>query len=74
MTIALTVVMFVVGIISYFTQPGQRIEIRSIHWKVELLILLLPATLVVVLLVMIICIAVRENALRALLKSVSDMV
>jgi len=74
MTIALTIGLFLVGIASLHTSPLQQILILSIQCRVEMLILILPATLVAMLLVIIIFIAERENALRSFLKSVSDMV
>jgi hypothetical protein len=73
-TIVLTIVLFGAGIGSLFTNPSLRVQPLSIHCRVEMLILMPAAMVVAVLLVIIICIAVRENALRTLLKSVSDMV
>ena len=69
MTIALTITLFVAGVASLFITSGQ-----SAQGTVEKLILIPPAALVALILVIIICIAKRENGLRSLLKSVSDMV
>ena len=74
LTIVLTGALFVIGIISLFTDQSQRVQFLSIQWKVEQLILIPPAILVMSLIAIIICIAARESALRGLLKSVSDMV
>jgi hypothetical protein len=74
LTIALTIALFLVGITSLFTSASQQVLILSLQCRVEMLILILPAMLVAMLLVIIICIAERENALRSFLKSVSDMV
>jgi hypothetical protein len=73
-TIGLTIVLLVVGFASLFTDPSQQVKILWNPCRVEMLLLIPPATLVALLLVIIICIAVRENALRSFLKSVSDMV
>lgn len=74
MTIALTIALFVIGIASLSTSPSQQVGILSIQCKVEMLLMLPLATLVALILVVIVCIAKRENGLRSLLKSVSDMV
>lgn len=73
-TIMLTAGLFVIGTVSLFTNPSQRFHFRSVNLKVEHLILIPAALLIISLLVVIICIAARESALRRLLKSVSDMV
>jgi hypothetical protein len=73
-TIALTFLLFLVGFASLFTKPTMHLLILSMKWNVEMLVLIPPGTLVVSLLIIIICIAERERALRSLLKSVSDMV
>jgi hypothetical protein len=74
MTIALTIVLFVVGVASLTTNSSQQVKVLSIQCKVEMLLLIPLAMLVALILVIIICIAKRENGLRSLLKSVSDMV
>jgi hypothetical protein len=74
MTIALTIMLFVVGIASLITNSSQYIELSSIQFKVEMLLLIPVAILVTIILIIIICIAKRESGLRSLLKSVSDMV
>jgi hypothetical protein len=73
-TIILTAGFFVIGTVSLFTNPSQKLHFRSVDLKVEQLILMPAALLIISLLVIIVCIAARESALRRLLKSVSDMV
>ena len=72
--IALTLVLFLGGVASLFTTPAQRVQILSIDCSVEMLLLVLPAMLIGLLLIIIIWIAERENGLRSLLKSISEMV
>ena|SRR6266404_4083668 len=73
MTIALTIALFVAGTASLFTNPTQQIQI-VISFRVEMIILILPMTLIGLLLILIICSARQEKALRSLLNSMSDRV
>jgi hypothetical protein len=73
-TIALTLVLFLTGFASLYTNPAMQLMAFSFTCSVERLLLIPPGTLVVLLLIIIICIAEREHSLRSLLKSVSDMV
>lgn len=73
-TIALTALLFLMGFVSLYTNPGMNFVIFSSPRTVEKLILIPPGLLIGLLLIIIICIAEREHALRSLLKSVSDMV
>jgi hypothetical protein len=73
-TIALTTLLFLMGFASLYTNPGMTFVVFSTPRAVERLILIPPGLLIGLLLIIIICIAEREHALRSLLKSVSDMV
>jgi hypothetical protein len=74
LTITLALVFFLAGIGSLFTDPTRQVPLIFITARVEMVILVIPAIVVASLLVILVCIAVRENALRSLLNSVSDMV
>lgn len=73
LTIALTVSLFGAGIASLFTAPSQQIRF-VIMVRVEMIVLALPMTLIGLLIVIIICVARQEKALRSLLNSMSDRV
>jgi hypothetical protein len=72
LTIALTVTLFIGGIASLYTSPTQQVHLFAITAKSELLVLLLPITLIMLLLVIIVLSVQREKALRSLLNSISD--
>lgn len=72
-TVALTIALFAAGTASLFTTPTQRIQI-FVPIRVELIILILPMTLIGLLLIIIICSSRKEKELRSLLNSMSDMV
>jgi len=72
-TVALTIALFVAGTGSLFTTPTSRVQL-FIPIRVELLILILPMTLIGILLIIIIWSARKEKELRSLLNSMSDMV
>jgi hypothetical protein len=74
LTIALTIVLFAVGIVSLFTTPVQEVNLRVASMRAEMLLLVVPLAVIGALLTLIVCSAVREQALRALLNSMADMV
>ena len=74
MTISLAISLFVVGLLSLIVSPSQQSRFFSTQGRVDISLMVPPAFLVASILVIIICIAKRETGLRALLKSVSDMV
>lgn len=72
-TVTLTFALFVSGTASLFTTPTQRLQVL-IAVRIELILLLLPMTLIGLLLFIIVCSARKEKELRSLLNSMSDMV
>lgn len=66
LTIVLTIVLFVCGIVSLFAHPQSQTELLAL--------LLLPITLIVGLLGIIVWIAVKEKVLRSILNEMSDLV
>jgi len=74
LTVTLTVTLFIAGIASLFTSPSQSMRLHFITFRSEMLILLLPMSLISWLLGIIIDSARREKALRRLLNSIADMV
>jgi hypothetical protein len=73
MTIALTIALFAAGTASLFTNPTQHIQL-VISFRVEMIVLVLPMTLIGLLLIIIIWSAREEKALRSLLNAMSDRV
>lgn len=74
LTITLTVVLFTVGIASLFTTASSKASLLSMQWTVEKLLLIPPAINAGALIIILICVAVRERTLRSIFESVSDMV
>lgn len=74
LTIALTIVLFVAGIVSLFTSATQQVRVGSISVRAEMLVLVLPMVVIGLLLIIIICSAHREKKLRSLLDSMSDRI
>ena len=73
LTITLTIALFVAGIASLFITPTQQVRL-FVSMRAEMVVLILPMTLIGLLLGIIICSAHREKGLRSLLNSMSDMV
>lgn len=73
LTITLTVALLIAGTVSLFTTPTEKLRLCGVHVRIEMLVLMVPMTIVAILLVIIICIAKREKALRALLNSMADL-
>ena len=74
LTVALTLMLFLAGIISLFTHPSQQVPLHFFKVRTEMLVLTLPMSLVAVLLGTIIYGARLERALRTLLESIADKV
>lgn len=72
LTIVLTLLLFATGIASLFTTPTQKVPVVSV--RAEMVLIILPMMLIGLLLIIIICSARQEKALRTLLNSMSDMV
>jgi hypothetical protein len=74
LTIVLTFVLFGTGIISLFTTPANQLPLYFTSVRTETVLILLPMILIGLLLIIIICSAKQEKALRFLLNSMSDKV
>jgi len=74
LAVALTLALFIAGIISLFTHPSDKIGLHFFTVRTEMLVLTVPMALVGVLLCIIIHASRRESALRALLESIEDEV
>lgn len=73
LTITLTIALFIAGTVSLFTTPTEKLRLCGLHVRIEMLVLMVPMTLVAILLVIIICVAKREKALRTLLNSMAEL-
>lgn len=74
LTVTLTVALFVAGVVSLFTNPSKTIRLYVFTFRTEILVLMLPMSLIAGLLGIIIYSARREKVLRSLLASIADMV
>lgn len=74
LTIALVITLFLAGLASLFTTPIHAVHLGSTSIRVEMLLLVLPMSLIGVLLGIIIWSAQLEKTLRSLLNSMSDRV
>lgn len=74
LTIALTITLFLAGISSMFITPTQQVRLYIVSVRAEMVVLVLPMTLIGLLLGIIICSAYREKGLRSLLDLMSDRV
>jgi hypothetical protein len=74
LTIALTIILFLTGIISLFTNPTQQIPLYVVSVRSEMIILILPVLLIGLLLVIIIRSARWERDVRSILQSMADKV
>jgi hypothetical protein len=74
LTIALTIILFLTGIISLFTNPAQQVPLHVVSVRSEVIILILPVLLIGLLLVIIIRSARWERDVRSILQSMADKV
>jgi len=74
LTVALTIVLFLTGIISLFTTPTQQASFYAVSMRVEMILLILPVLLIGLLLAIIIRSARWEKAVRSILQSMADKV
>ena len=74
LTIALTIALFVSGIVSLFTTPTQKLHLHIASVRVEMVVLILPMTFIGLLLIIIVCSTAQEKTLRSLLNSMADKV
>jgi len=74
LAVALTLALFLAGIISLFTHPSDKVHLHFLTVRTEMLVLTVPMILVGVLLCIIIHASRRESELRALLESIEDEV
>lgn len=74
LTIALTIILFLTGIISLFTTPTQQALLYAVSMRAEIILLVLPVLLIGLLLAIIIRSARWEKAVRSILQSMADKV
>jgi hypothetical protein len=74
LTIALTIGLFVAGVLSLFTTPAHRTPLYVVSVRSEMALVVVPVMLIGLLLVIIIYGSRQEKALRSLLNSISDKV
>jgi len=74
LTLTLTIMLFLTGLISLFTNSTQRIQTLFGSVRTEIALVSVPMLLVGLLLIIIICSSRREKMLRNLLESISDKV